>query len=163
MSQSYPYTKASVNSDKLTLEILADETIVKTLEGITWSSPDSLSITFDQALSGGEETALDTLVSNHDGNPPTLYSIYCYTCGCGQSAWSLSALTACPVCSGTDIQTAYHRDNLDATTDPGATNDETEGYCTGSHWMNLTLDKAFICFDATEDAAVWKEVSFVEV
>lgn len=161
MSQSYPYTKASVNEDKLTLEIEADETIEKTLEEINWTAPDSLSITFDQALTGGEETALDTLVTNHDGNPPTTYTIFCYDCGRSNSKEALSALTECPVCSGTDIQDAYHNDNLDATTNPGVSNDGTEGYCEGSKWLNVTLDKAFVCLDNTTDAAVWKEVNIV--
>ncbi len=159
MSQSYPYTKASVNSDKLKLEIEADETIVKTLEGIKWDAPDSLSITFDLALSGAEETALDTLVTNHDGNPPTTYDYFCYNEGLNRSEAALSTPTQCYVCASTDIQDQYHKCNFIATTDPTVDNDITEDYCVGSPWINTTSGDVFKCVDNTEGAAVWKNLT----
>lgn len=162
MSQSYPYTKASVNSDKLTLEILANETIVKTLEKIEWTSPDSLSITFDLALETAEETALDTIVSGHDGNPPTEYDYFCYCCGLNYSEGALSKPTQCQCCSSIDIQDQYHKSNLIATTDPTATDDDTEGYCVGSPWINITTDSVFKCVDNTTDTAIWKRISVSE-
>lgn len=45
--------------------------------------------------------------------------------------------------------------NRGATTDPGATNDTTEGYEAGSTWWNLTGGRTWRCMVATEDAAVW--------
>lgn len=49
--------------------------------------------------------------------------------------------------------------NLAATTDPGATDDSAAGYAVGSRWTNVTLDKEFVCLDATATAAVWKETT----
>lgn len=45
--------------------------------------------------------------------------------------------------------------NLAATSDPGATDDSAAGYVVGSTWVNVTLDKAFVCVDATATSAVW--------
>ena len=47
---------------------------------------------------------------------------------------------------------------LDATTDPTAGDDSGDGYSVNSVWLNLTDDKAFICVDSTESAAVWKRI-----
>jgi len=159
---SKTYTKASVNITKLALEIEADE-LTPNLVGISDdnSGSDNLEITFDAEVTGGELTTLDATVAAHDGAAATYYTIYCYDCGSAQGKRALAALTACPVCSGTDIQTAYHNDNLDATTNPGASNDVTEGYCEGSKWINVSTEQVFICTDNTEDAAKWSSISVI--
>lgn len=51
--------------------------------------------------------------------------------------------------------------NLAATTNPGTSNDSTQGYAIGSRWVNVTLDKEFVCLDASAAAAVWSETSHV--
>jgi hypothetical protein len=49
--------------------------------------------------------------------------------------------------------------NLDATTDPGATDDVSPGgYTVGSMWVNVSDDTVWICADNTNGAAVWKQV-----
>ena len=48
-------------------------------------------------------------------------------------------------------------DNLIATTDPTVNDDSGDGYGVGSSWANVTLDKFFICVDATVGAAVWND------
>lgn len=45
---------------------------------------------------------------------------------------------------------------LDATTDPGVTDDSSDNYVVGSLWVNVTTDKIFICVDNTGGAAIWK-------
>jgi hypothetical protein len=49
------------------------------------------------------------------------------------------------------------QDNLEATTDPGASNDDSEGYSKKSVWINNTSSprEAFRCLDASTGAAVW--------
>lgn len=49
--------------------------------------------------------------------------------------------------------------NLSATTDPGVGDDAADGYQAGSLWVNVTLNKVFVCADATNGAAVWNNVS----
>jgi len=49
-------------------------------------------------------------------------------------------------------------EKLDATVDPDADNDDTEGYSVGSKWVNVTDDTLWFCVDATEAAAVWTQV-----
>jgi hypothetical protein len=158
---SKSYTKTPVNITKLTMEI-EDDGLTPNLVGIEDdnSGSNNLTVTFDAEVTGGELTTLDATVAAHDGAAATYYTIYCYDCGCAQGARALATLTACPVCSGTDIQTAYHNDNLDATTDPTVDDDDTAGYCEGSNWLNKTLGKAFICMDNTTGAAVWKQTSY---
>lgn len=46
-----------------------------------------------------------------------------------------------------------------ATGAPTVDDDETEGYSVGSHWEDVTNDRAYICLDATEGAAVWTETT----
>lgn len=41
--------------------------------------------------------------------------------------------------------------------DPGVTDDEGEGYEVGSLWINSTEGRTFMCLDATDGAAVWRE------
>jgi hypothetical protein len=48
---------------------------------------------------------------------------------------------------------------LDATVDPTATDDNTQGYAIGSRWVNVTDDKEFVCLDATTNTAVWTETT----
>ena len=47
----------------------------------------------------------------------------------------------------------------DATVAPAVTNDTTEGYAVNSLWIDVTNDKAYICVDATDGAAVWIEIT----
>lgn len=48
---------------------------------------------------------------------------------------------------------------LDATTAPTADNDISEEYSPGSLWVDISNDKAYICLDNAEGAAVWTEVT----
>lgn len=45
--------------------------------------------------------------------------------------------------------------NLGAATDPGATNDISQGYTVGSVWVNSTGQRSWTCIDSTAGAAVW--------
>lgn len=54
---------------------------------------------------------------------------------------------------------AVPTDNLIATTDPTVTDDSNSGYSVGSRWINLTLDKFFMCVDASVGAAVWNDTA----
>jgi hypothetical protein len=45
--------------------------------------------------------------------------------------------------------------NLTATTDPGVSNDSTQGYAVGSTWLNTTLSRQWTCTSAAVGAAVW--------
>ncbi len=47
--------------------------------------------------------------------------------------------------------------NYEASTAPGVGDDANDGYEPGSHWVDQTADKAYICLDNTVGAAVWTE------
>lgn len=47
------------------------------------------------------------------------------------------------------------KNNYSATAEPTVNNDQTQGYGIGSHWIDTSSEKLFICFDATTGAAVW--------
>lgn len=49
--------------------------------------------------------------------------------------------------------------NLGATTDPTVTDDISLGYTVGSIWVNTTANRAFVCVDSTDGAAVWNEAA----
>lgn len=50
---------------------------------------------------------------------------------------------------------------IDATTAPGVSNDNTEGYSPGSIWVDVTNDKSYTCLDASTGAAIWAETTGV--
>jgi len=50
-------------------------------------------------------------------------------------------------------------DKLDATAAPTVDDDTTEGYSVRSIWADVTNNKAYLLLDATEGAAVWKEIT----
>jgi hypothetical protein len=47
--------------------------------------------------------------------------------------------------------------NLGATTNPGASNDSTQGYEVGSQWFNTSTKTAWVCVSAAAGAANWIE------
>jgi len=54
------------------------------------------------------------------------------------------------------------KSNLAAAVAPAAaTDDVTLGYGIGSIWIDTTADKAYVCLDATDTAAVWTEITQV--
>lgn len=51
------------------------------------------------------------------------------------------------------------KDKLDATASPTVNDDSSSGYSVGSVWTDLTNDEQYICLDATNGAAVWKQTT----
>jgi len=47
------------------------------------------------------------------------------------------------------------QNKFDATSAPGVSNDDGEGYSVGSVWIDVTNDEAYRCVDASSGAAVW--------
>ena len=56
------------------------------------------------------------------------------------------------------LETTLRKNKDDATVDPTVDNDTTEGYEVGSRWTNTADDKVFMCLDATDGAAVWRDI-----
>lgn len=54
---------------------------------------------------------------------------------------------------------ATYKSKTDATTAPGSTNDNTEGYSVGSIWIDVTNDKSYIAVDVSTGAAVWNDLT----
>lgn len=52
-------------------------------------------------------------------------------------------------------------DNFDAITEPGLSNDSTQGYGYGSKWIDTTSSIAWILVDPTPGAALWQRISDV--
>ncbi|MCC6953638.1 MAG: hypothetical protein IT290_05935, partial [Deltaproteobacteria bacterium] len=59
---------------------------------------------------------------------------------------------------GVDVQ-AFTLNNFAATTDPGATNDSSQGYSVGSRWLNTSSNEEFICVVSSAAAAVWRSTT----
>jgi hypothetical protein len=51
------------------------------------------------------------------------------------------------------------KQNLVATTAPGVTADGAAGYSLNSIWIDTVLKKQYVCLDATNGAAIWKETT----
>lgn len=54
----------------------------------------------------------------------------------------------------TELYGSFVKNNI-ATTNPSASNDNTQGYSIGSTWINTVTGVAYRCFDATTNAAIW--------
>jgi hypothetical protein len=54
---------------------------------------------------------------------------------------------------------SYLKNNLVATTAPGATDDSAAGYSVLSLWLNTSTTEIYRCLDATEGAAVWEQTT----
>jgi len=53
----------------------------------------------------------------------------------------------------------FAKTKLDATAAPTVNNDVDEDYEPGSIWVDLTGDKAYLCVDNTDGAAIWREMA----
>ena len=63
----------------------------------------------------------------------------------------------------TNLANSLPLSNFAATTNPGASNDNTEGYQVGSRWINTTLDRIYEAVDVSTGAAIWKRTDKVEL
>ena len=60
------------------------------------------------------------------------------------------------IASGLNIAGSLDQlNNLSATTDPTSANDSTQDYSPGSHWVNTTNGRVWICQSAATGAAAW--------
>lgn len=57
-----------------------------------------------------------------------------------------------------EIGDATHRNHASSTA-PGVNEDVTSGYSIGSTWIDVTNDRAYVCVDNTDGAAVWLETA----
>ena len=58
-----------------------------------------------------------------------------------------------------DLAKAALSNQLAGTAAPAVTDDSDAGYRVGSLWIDTTNDDAYICVDATADAAVWVQIN----
>lgn len=57
------------------------------------------------------------------------------------------------------LNTVLRKHKFDAVAAPAVTNDTNEGYEVGSIWHDIANNQAYICFDNSAGAAVWKQTS----
>lgn len=69
---------------------------------------------------------------------------------------SQGTFTATATIGGT---AASVKDNLGSIAAPTASDDVTQGYTVGSHWIDIANDIVYVCTDSSTGAAVWKLVS----
>ena len=70
---SYPYTKALVDPALLAAQINADAGIPQDTTGVTWNSPDTLTVLFASVLDQSGQDALAAVVSAHDASQGSRY------------------------------------------------------------------------------------------
>ena len=97
MSVNYSYTKSGVCSPCLIREIEESEDISTAFERIQYNQPSDLNLYFEDTLSTEEESALDTIVSNHDGSQSQHWVVWCDDCGQYSEYWGPSFPTICPI------------------------------------------------------------------
>lgn len=54
--------------------------------------------------------------------------------------------------------TGLRKNIFDAVTNPGANDDSSNGFETGSRWVNTATDTVWECLDASAGAAIWHRV-----
>jgi hypothetical protein len=58
-------------------------------------------------------------------------------------------------CNFITLQYRQPQCDYDELVGPGLGDDETQNFCVGSRWLDIELDKMWICVDNTEGASVW--------
>lgn len=93
------------------------------------------------------------------------YRVYCKVEKRYIYTYSTTLPTECPNDSGHAIDSSrvfsFNPDNhiFNATTPPTVNDDSSVGYSIGSHWVDITGDKAYVCVDASVGAAIWVETT----
>jgi hypothetical protein len=67
------------------------------------------------------------------------------------------------VAAGTGASCWSPRHSYAATAAPAVTDDLDLGYKVGSYWYDVTNDVAYVCLDATDGAAVWRQISISQL
>lgn len=70
-------------------------------------------------------------------------------------AGNITAYSAAPFLHGSQNNPLFQINNLTATTNPGVSNDNTQGYAIGSKWLNTATNTIFMCSGATTGSAIW--------
>lgn len=97
MTTEYSYTKSGACPSCLRREIEMSSSIDTEFERILYNEPSDLKLYFVNALSSEEETALDSIVSAHDGSQSQFWYIWCNNCGEAFEYWGSSFPTVCLV------------------------------------------------------------------
>lgn len=58
---------------------------------------------------------------------------------------------------GTTTHIVGLKDKIDGTTAPGVNDDSGDGFSVGSHWLDTTNSKAYVCINSAVGAAVWQQ------
>jgi hypothetical protein len=170
------------NIPQLTAEIDADPTIFPKFvapEGITFIAPNTVEIYMSDALSVGEELALDAVIASHVPNvllSDTNASWYAearpplatddFDAGVDvNDQWIDTVAGLLYICTDNTSgaaawQQETYKSSLTETVDPSITDDETAGYTAGSYWLNTSSGQMFVCEDASVGAAVWTGIVF---
>lgn len=121
--------------------------------------------TFTFSATPGTNTWFSVHVTNSDTNPHTL------TFPSAFSVVTQAARTTCPIPASGQLWLMFRYDgstyhvfgdgpylnNFVATTNPGTSNDVTQGYGVGSLWGNATLNTLYWCESNGSGAAVWNQ------
>lgn len=131
--------------------------------GDTYGMPRDLNVTGNITVTGtvdGRDVAADgalaATATQPGDNLSTLVNDIIASQGEAEAgADNTKIMTPLRVAQAIAVLAAGLLNKLDATVDPIATNDETQGYAVGSFWVNVTSDECFRCVDATTNVAVW--------
>lgn len=72
---------------------------------------------------------------------------------------SRGVLLVCDNAQWSVIASSAAKANMSAIVDPGSSNDSASGYAVGSIWLNVSLDRGWICTNATAGLARWRIIT----
>lgn len=149
---TYNYTKSDAHTEVLNREIEAETSITTSLLGISYDGTDDLNIEFDGTLSGAEETALDALVSAHDGTDINHYRVWCDQCSAVFDYWGKTFPTVCPASWCSDTNLTDVTDNDVALHGWAVRQDDQSGYyewwIPGGDHRRYSKHRMFISYDS---------------
>lgn len=91
------------------------------------------------------------------------YRIWCITEAAYVWEWANTEPAVCPNSGGHSIDASKtaicERRPVEYTTAPTVNDDESLGYILGYCWHDITADKAYVCMDNADGAAVWAEIT----
>jgi hypothetical protein len=100
------------------------------------------------------DTAVELTDSTNDGGTSTSLARADHTHAHGDRGGGTLHSAVSALGAGFQVQS-----NRNASAAPTVNDDNTAGYTTGSYWIDVVADRAYICLDASTASAVWTETT----
>jgi len=98
------YNGKVFRADRMTIEVQNADLTVSLISITSDLETQECDIIFDSEPTTEDDAALDSIIASHSGEPLTQYRVWCSDCGDFVEDAFVEFPTACPICSGENIE-----------------------------------------------------------